>query len=99
MIHQDVLLTRLEDCLTVVEHKMIAEGAFGQVRETRTMFQDWMGPKFIEIVEQATGRKVRHFFSQVAHDPDYAIEFFVLEPTDALVEAEDDPREAGLQGT
>ena len=99
MIHQDVVLTRLEDCFTVVEHKMIAEGAFLQVRDTRTMFQDWMRPQFIEIVEQATGRKVRQFFSQVAHDPDYAAELFLLEPTDAPAEVEDDPRNAGVDQT
>lgn len=80
MIHQDVVLTRLEDCFTTVEHRMIAEGAFLHVRETRTMFQDWMGPKFIKYVEDATGRKVKSFFSQVGHDPDMAIELFLLEP-------------------
>ena len=42
LIHKDVVLTTLEDCFTQVEHKMVAEGAFPQVRETRTMFQDWM---------------------------------------------------------
>jgi uncharacterized protein YbcI len=98
-IYQDVVLTRLEDCFTVVEHKMIAEGAFLQVRETRTMFQDWMAAKFIEIVEQATGRKVKQFFSQSAHDPDYAVELFLLEPTNAPAEVEDDPRDAPLEAT
>ena len=53
-----------------------------KLRETRTMFQDWMRPSFIEIVEQATGRKVRAFFSQVTHDPDIAAELFLLHPTD-----------------
>lgn len=83
LIHQDMVLTTLEDCFTTVEHKMVAEGAFRQVRETRTMFQDWMGPRFIEAVEQATGRKVKSFFSQVSHDPDIAAELFLLEPTAA----------------
>ena len=82
LIQQDVVLTTLEDCFTPVEHKMVAEGAFGQVRETRIMFQDWMGPSFIEIVEQATGRKVRAFFSQVTHDPNIAAELFLLHPLD-----------------
>ena len=59
---------------------MVAEGAFRQVRETRTMFQDWMAPQFIEIVEQATGRKVRAFFSQVSQTPDIALELFLLHP-------------------
>ena len=82
LIHQDVVLTTLEDCFTPVEHKMVAEGAFGQVRQTRTMFQDWMRPSFIGIVEQATGRTVRAFFSQVTHDPDIAAELFLLHPAD-----------------
>ena len=81
LIHQDTVLTRLEDCFTTVEKKMISEGAFVQVRQTRTMFQDWMRPRFTEIVEEATGRKVAAFFSQVTHDPDMAVELFLLEPT------------------
>jgi uncharacterized protein YbcI len=79
LIHQDVVMTRLEDCFTTVEKRMIAEGAFLQVRETRTMFQDWMRPRFTEVVEDATGRKVAAFFSQVTHDPDMAVELFLLE--------------------
>jgi uncharacterized protein YbcI len=80
LIHQDTVLTRLEDCFTTVEKTMIAEGAFVQVRETRTMFQDWMRPRFTDVVEEATGRKVAAFFSQVSHDPDVAVELFFLEP-------------------
>jgi uncharacterized protein YbcI len=79
-IHPELAVTVLEDCFTPVEKTMVSEGAFGQVRETRTMFQDWMRPKFVEIVEKATGRKVRAFFSQVGHDPDMAIEVFLFEP-------------------
>ena len=82
MIHQDVVMTRLEDCFTTVERTMIAEGAFAQVRETRTMFQDWMCPRFIEVVERVTGRKVRSYMSQVARDPEVAVELFLLEPVD-----------------
>ena len=78
LIHQDVVMTRLEDCFTTVEKRMIVEGAFPQVRETRTMFQDWMRPRFTEIVEDATGRRVAAFFSQVSHDPDMAVELFLL---------------------
>jgi uncharacterized protein YbcI len=81
-IHGDMVMTTLEDCFTTVEKKMIAEGAFTQVRETRTMFQDWMRPRFTEIVEGATGRSVRAFFSQVARDPDMALEVFLLEPVE-----------------
>ena len=38
-----------------------------------------MGPRFIELVEDATGQKVRAFFSQVGHDPDMSVELFLLE--------------------
>ena len=60
LIHQDVVMTRLEGCFTTVEKKMIAEGAFLQVRETRTMFQDWMRPRFTEIVEEPPVARWRH---------------------------------------
>jgi uncharacterized protein YbcI len=79
-IHNDSVATTLEDCFTSVEHRMMAEGAFLQVRATRTMFQDWMASSFIEIVEEATGRKVRAFFSQVSQDPEIALEYFLLHP-------------------
>jgi len=83
LIHQDVVLTRLEDCFTTVEEKMIHEGEFPQVRETRTMFQDWMRPRFTEVVEEATGRRVTTFFSQVSSEPPVAVELFFLEPDGA----------------
>jgi uncharacterized protein YbcI len=79
-INGDLVVTLLEDCFTTVEKKMIDEGAFTSVRETRIMFQDWMGPNFIQIVEEVLGRKVRAFFSQVGSDPDIAAELFLLEP-------------------
>ena len=83
VIHPELVVTTLDDCFTIVEKRMIAEGAFAQVRETRTMFQDWMGPAFVKFVEDATGRRVRAFFSSSTHDPDVAVELFLLEPTDA----------------
>ena len=88
--HQDVVMTRLEGCFTTVEKKMIAEGAFLQVRETRTMFQDWMRPRFTEIVEAATGSRVAAFFSQVSHDPDMALEVFLLERTGSSTDGQVD---------
>ena len=89
LIHRDVVATTLEDCYTPVEKRMIAEGQFAQVRETRTMFQDWMCARFVQVVEEQTGRKVRAFFSQCSADPPTALEFFVLQPHD------DDGREEG----
>lgn len=46
-VSDGLVLTVLEDCFTTVETRMIAEGEFPQVRATRTLFQDWMRPKFV----------------------------------------------------
>ena len=78
-IHPELAVTVLEDCFTTVEKRMISEGEFLKVRDTRIMFQDWMGPTFIQCVEDATGRKVRSFYSQVGQDPDQAVELFLFE--------------------
>ena len=80
IVHGDFVVTTLEDCFTSVEKKMIAEGAFGQVRATRILFQDWMQAPFTAAVEESTGRKVRAFFSQVSPRPEIAVEMFLLEP-------------------
>jgi uncharacterized protein YbcI len=43
VLHGNLVVTTLEDCFTPVEKKMIAEGAFTQVRETRTMSRTGCG--------------------------------------------------------
>jgi hypothetical protein len=52
------------------------------------MFQDWMRPRFVAIVEEATGRQVRAFFSQVTRDPDMAVELFFFEPRESSSDGE-----------
>ena len=42
-----------------------------------------MRPQFTKVVEEATGRKVLAFFSQVDEKPAMAIEGFALEPQPA----------------
>jgi hypothetical protein len=61
--HQDVIMTALEDCFTTVETKM-HESALTRARETRTIFQDWMRPRFRDRPEH-NGSYGRAFFSQV----------------------------------
>jgi uncharacterized protein YbcI len=39
-----------------------------------------MKPQFVKIVEDALGRKVLAFMSQVCFDPDMSAEIFVVEP-------------------
>ena len=84
IMQRNFVVCFLEDIYTPVERTLIDAGRLDAVRETRNLFQDAMGPRFVEAVEAATGRKVIAFMSQVCFDPDMAAEVFVLEP-----EAED----------
>ena len=54
----------------------------------RRSFQMGMEEQFTAVVEEATGRHVIAYMSQIHHGPDMAVEIFVLEP------AEDDPTSA-----
>jgi uncharacterized protein YbcI len=80
IIQRNYVVCFLDDIYTPVERTLIEAGRTGTVRETRNIFQDAMGPKFREAVEEATGRAVIAFMSQVCFDPDMAAEVFVLEP-------------------
>jgi len=80
IIQRNYVVCFLEDIYTPVERTLIEAGRTEVVRETRNVFQDAMGPKFKEAVEEATGRTVIAFMSQVCFDPDIAAEVFVLEP-------------------
>jgi uncharacterized protein YbcI len=70
----------LEDIYTPVERTLLEAGRNEDVRRTRQVFQDAMRGRFVESVEEITGRKVIQFMSQVSIDPDMAAEIFVLEP-------------------
>jgi len=80
IIQRNYVVCFLEDIYTPVERTLIEAGRNETVRETRNIFQDAMGPRFREAVEEATGRTVIAFMSQVCFDPDMAAEVFVLEP-------------------
>jgi uncharacterized protein YbcI len=80
IIQRNYVVCFLEDIYTPVERTLIDAGRSEAVRETRNIFQDAMGPKFREAVEEVTGRTVIGFMSQVHFDPDMAAEVFVLEP-------------------
>jgi uncharacterized protein YbcI len=80
IIQRNYVVCFLEDIYTPVERTLIDAGRTDTVRETRNTFQDAMGPKFREAVEEATGRTVVAFMSQVHFEPDMAAEVFVLEP-------------------
>ena len=80
IIQRNYVVCFLEDIYTPVERTLIESDQRDAVRQTRNLFQDAMGPRFKEAVEEAMGRKVIAFMSQVTFDPDMAAEVFVLEP-------------------
>ena len=82
IIQRNYVVCFLEDIYTPVEHTLIEAGRAGDVRATRNLFQDAMGPRFRDAVEDAMGRPVVAFMSQVCFDPDMAAEVFVLESRD-----------------
>jgi uncharacterized protein YbcI len=66
--------------LTTVERTLIEAKDEPLVRHVRQRFQEQVGPRFIEVVEQVTGRQVLTYQSQILFDPDYIVEMFVLGP-------------------
>jgi uncharacterized protein YbcI len=81
MLGDDTVISILEGGFTTVETTLIAEGRSEAVHNVRRSFQIAMEERFRAVVEQATGRSVVAYMSQIHTDPDIAVELFVLEPT------------------
>jgi uncharacterized protein YbcI len=79
----DVVVVILEEIFTKAEETLVGAGHFDQVRSHRQTFQDEVEGLFREVVEEATGRKVRAFLSQVSIGG-VASEVFVLAAEDAV---------------
>jgi uncharacterized protein YbcI len=79
VLGSDYVICFLEDVYTTVERTLIDAGRFDAVRETRNAFQETMREAFCDAVENALGRKVIGFLSQVHVNPDLSIETFILE--------------------
>jgi uncharacterized protein YbcI len=76
----DTVICLLHGGFTIVERTLIDDGNAEAVHEIRHSFQRSMGDRFKEVVEEATGRKVIAYMSQIHNDPDIVVELFVLEP-------------------
>jgi uncharacterized protein YbcI len=68
----------LRDTMTTVE-RTLAPQSPDLVRRVRLRFQEAMAESFIAVVEEATGRRVLTYHSQLTLDPDMGFEFFLLE--------------------
>ena len=77
----DTVLCVLNEGFTTVERTLINGGDSGAVHDIRRSFQSAMKEQFTAVVENATGRSVTAYLSQIHTDPDVAVEIFLLEPT------------------
>jgi uncharacterized protein YbcI len=84
----DTVICILRGGFTTVEQTLIRDGNVEAVYSIRRSFQDAMGEQFKAVVEQATGRTVIAYMSQIHQDPDLAVEIFVLESSDEAKVAE-----------
>jgi uncharacterized protein YbcI len=83
----DTVICLLRGGFTRVERTLIDQGQAEAVYDIRRSFQKAMEDQFREIIENATGRKVIAYMSQIHEDPDIAMELFVLEPLESDAEA------------
>jgi uncharacterized protein YbcI len=74
----DVIAVVLEETFTRAERTLIERGEAEGIKDIRRRFQRAMAEQFTSIVEQATGRKVRSFFSDTDLDQDLSVELFIL---------------------
>jgi uncharacterized protein YbcI len=72
----------LEDILTPVEVTLVENGHEKLVRTVRLTFQETVAERFRSAVEEAVGRRVLAYHSQVVFDPPMGFEIFVLEPSE-----------------
>ena len=79
----DLVVCTLWNGFTTVERTLLERGKATAVEAFRRTFQSTMEAQFTEVVEEATGRSVRAYMSQVHVDPDVAVEIFVLGPKQA----------------
>jgi uncharacterized protein YbcI len=77
-VDADVIVVVLEETFTPAERTLIDRGEAEGIQDIRRRFQRAMAEQFTAIVEQATGRTVRSFFSDTDLKNDISVEVFVL---------------------
>jgi uncharacterized protein YbcI len=78
MLDDRYVVCVLRDTMTTVE-RTLASTDPDLVRQVRLAFQEAMADSFISVVEQAVGRRVLTYHSQLTLEPDIGFEFFLLE--------------------
>jgi uncharacterized protein YbcI len=86
--HDDLVVCLLRGGFTRVEQTLLEGGRTAAVIQQRMEFQEVMRPRFIGVIENATGRRVVGFMSGNQQNPDMICEVFVLAPTDLVRDGE-----------
>ena len=74
----DLLIVVLRGGMTTAEQTMKSFGQHDMIRQFRQLFENEMTDHLTGLVEEATGREVVTYQSQVLFDPDMIIEIFVF---------------------
>ncbi len=69
----------MHEIFTTAEQTLIEAGENDLVRRTRIAFQTALADDFKAVVEDALGRRVLTYQSQIVFDPPASFEFFILE--------------------
>jgi uncharacterized protein YbcI len=80
VISDDTVAIVLGDTLTKGERTLVAMGEEKHVLQTRHNYQLSMRDDLVQLVEEECGQTVEAFFSDNHIDPDYGVEFFLLNP-------------------
>jgi uncharacterized protein YbcI len=98
VIGQGTIAIILGDTLTQGERRFVAMGERQHVLHTRDILQQLMRDQWVQLVERLSGRTVEAFFSDDHIDPDYAVEFFLMDRPPSL-ESMDGSGEAQQNGS
>jgi uncharacterized protein YbcI len=79
----DTVISILRGGFTTVENTLMESGDHDTVHRMRHSFQQAMEEEFRQVIEDATGRTVIAYMSQVHTEPNLAVELFVLEAEEA----------------
>ena len=79
-INDDYVFCVLEGGLTRSEETLLEAGEEKLIRQYRHRYQEVISAASIEAVEEALGRRVLTYHSQILFRPTRAFEIFVLEP-------------------
>lgn len=76
----DALLCVLEGALLPAERALVEIGEHERVRQIRTILQEGTRERFVETIEDLTGREVRAFSSTIDPKAGIVFEVFAFQP-------------------